>query len=613
MAVAIERFHQGDTESAALLCHRILHQVQDHPPALTLLATLACRDGRLNEGIQLTLQVLARDPGNVQALEILGDALQSLNEPQGAAEAFRRALVQRPQSAPLAAKLGLALHRHGDIASAIAAYRQSLDNAPDNALAWFWLGAALREARRLPEALAALERLVALAPDHAEAHAWIGAIHGRLERWEDAFLAHERATALGRTDPATLSAQGEAALKTGREEVAEDLFSRVLAQEPDSGAAWCNLALALCQKEALGEALEAARRAVALAPHLAAAHAALGIVHHRRGALDSAIAEFQSAIALAPTYREAHVNLGIVHLLRGEFATGWREYDWRAAPRPVSSAPRWRGEALAGRTLLLRAEQGLGDMIQFARYVPILDSLGARIVLETPRPLARLLRGLSDTLVLLAPGETPPETDFQAPLPSVAGILGTDGENIPAAIPYLHPPANEPVPTLPARPGQLRVGVVWAGSPTNIAGRHRSLPAAALLPALAETGAALFSLQWDLRPGDRQVLDALSGRVADLGPILGDFAHMAAVMAKLDLIVTVDTAAAHLAGATGCPAWVLLPHVPDWRWRLDRDDSAWYPTLRLFRQPQPRAWAETIAQVATELRGMTRTRPIKPE
>ena len=319
-----------------------------------------------------------------------------------------------------------------------------------------------------------------------------------------------------------------------------------------------------------------------------------------RGALAPAMAAYRRAIALRPDYAEAHNALGQAHLLSGDFAPGWRHCEWRwpdACPPQPLTVPLWRGEDIAGKTVLLFHEQGLGDTVQFVRYVRPVAALGARVVLAVQPPLAALLRGLPEARVVTA-GERLPAVDLQAPLLGVPRLLGTTLATIPAEVPYLRAAADRPRPWLErlAGPG-LKVGVAWAGNPRHLKDSARSIPWEVFRALVVLPGIRVFSLQLGS--------NAPLGRgMVDLAPLLGDFADTAAALERLDLCISADTAVAHLAGALGRPLWALLPFMPDWRWLLGRADSPWYPTARLFRQAGPGDWAGVIDQVTTALRRM---------
>jgi hypothetical protein len=317
----------------------------------------------------------------------------------------------------------------------------------------------------------------------------------------------------------------------------------------------------------------------------------------------------QDALRLEPDYANAHFNLAQAYLLVGRFEEGWIEYEWRkrhrgfVMPTLPASSPHWDGTPLDGRTIYLAAEQGLGDTLQFIRYARPVKERGGRVIVACPKPLVRLLRGCAGIDVLLDQGEAMPPCDVHAPLLSLPGIFHTNLATIPAPHSYL---AAEPElvqamrPILGDRPG-LKVGIAWQGDPKNPNDRWRSAPLFAFAPLAAVPGVILFSLQKG--PGEEQLRQA-----ADQFPISGiekyvaNFPDTAAVMKNLDLVITVDTAITHLAGALGAPVWVALPFAPDWRWLLDREDSPWYPTMRLYRQKELGNWDEVFERIAADLR-----------
>ncbi|HTP95423.1 MAG TPA: tetratricopeptide repeat-containing glycosyltransferase family protein, partial [Burkholderiales bacterium] len=392
----------------------------------------------------------------------------------------------------------------------------------------------------------------------------------------------------------------------------------------------------------LDAAIRHLERAVALSPDLAEAHNNLGVCLDRSGLGPRAREHFQRAIALNPTFAEAIFNdaktlagqgrledakrkyeaglrlqpgnakarlgYGIAHLLGGELEQGWEHYEARPsnpgdAPYTDDTSRRWRGEPLEGRTLLLHAEQGFGDTIQFVRFVPQLAASGARIVLELQPPLVALLAGVPGVSGVITRGTPRPAFDWQCPLPSLPYVLalGLDRIAATAEVPYLHAePAR--LERWRARLGGcrgLRIGLAWAGNPNHLNDLNRSLPFAVLRPLADIAGVSFVALQKG--PALAQAEAGHGPRVLLPGDELGDFADTAAAIAQLDLVISVDTSVAHLAGALGKPAWVLLPFAPDWRWMLEREDSPWYPTMRLFRQSRPRDWAGVIERVGREL------------
>ncbi|MGO8921223.1 MAG: tetratricopeptide repeat protein [Stellaceae bacterium] len=452
------------------------------------------------------------------------------------------------------------------------------------------------------------------------------------------------------TAPAPTLQQAIALLQRGRWSEAEPLFRALLVEDPDdfdglhglgiiraqqgmpdeaialisaalerdaaSPHAHNNLANALQMRGRHAHAIEHYERALALKPDYVEAHRNLAAALRALNRHAAAIARFEQAIALQPDDAEAHLNAALAHLALGDFAVGWREYEWRwrhgggGFQKPAFAQPRWLGEGdLAGRTMLLYAEQGLGDTLQFARYVPLLAERGARIVLEVQDGVRALLSRLPGVVACCAQGEALPPFDYHSPLLSLPLALGTRLETIPAEVPYLAPPAA----TVARWRSRLRgtrgfkVGVVWAGSATHCNDRNRSVPLELLRGLLSGPGVRFLSLQKELRAGDAALLRSLAG-LRLLGEELEDFTDTAAVISLLDLVITVDTAVAHLAGALGKKVWILLPFSPDWRWLLAREDSPWYPSARLFRQPATGDWASVLARVATALRQLAARR-----
>jgi tetratricopeptide (TPR) repeat protein len=329
---------------------------------------------------------------------------------------------------------------------------------------------------------------------------------------------------------------------------------------------------------------------------------------------DEALASYERAIALNPDYAEAHWNVCLARLRLGDFRGGWPQYEWgwKAGYRGIErrfAQPRWTGaEPLAGKTLFVHAEQGFGDTIQFVRYVPLVAGAGARVVIEVHPSLVALLSGVQNVSSAVSRGGPLPAFDLHCPLLSLPLAFGTELDTIPARVPYLSAPETHLARwkiRLPRAEG-LRIGLTWSGR--NIPDPDRSMALAQLAPLFDLPGIHFVSLQKDLRDSDEAALRGRPGFL-HLGPDLADFADTAAVIAQLDLVISIDTAVAHLAGALGKPVWILLPFLSDWRWLLDRDDSPWYPTARLFRQDKARAWDTVIARVRAALDGFAQGGP----
>jgi tetratricopeptide (TPR) repeat protein len=385
--------------------------------------------------------------------------------------------------------------------------------------------------------------------------------------------------------------------------------------QPNSAIIRQNFAFALKSNGLLDEAMIEFQHTLTLDPNLAAAHSNLGILHKDLGRIEEAKACYRRAIQLKPDYADAHWNLALVLLRQGEFREGFAEYEWRkyvrnAAPVPNLPMPQWKGEELNGKTILLYPEQGLGDVIQFVRYIPMIVQRGGCVVVACPPTLRRILEPSFPMAQFIDFSGKFPPIDVQCSIISLPLAFGTDLNSIPASVPYLK---TDPAlilhwsARLGERDGRPRVGIVWAGNPAHYNDRNRSIALSELDPLLKKVTSTVsippqtvdvtfFSLQKERRPGE-----VLPAHMTDFTAELSDFADTAALISNLDFVITVDTSVAHLAGAIAKPTWVLLPFVTDWRWLLDRDDSPWYPTLRLFRQTKLASWREPVEQVVRAL------------
>ncbi|CAH2031439.1 tetratricopeptide repeat protein [Trichlorobacter ammonificans] len=402
--------------------------------------------------------------------------------------------------------------------------------------------------------------------------------------------------------------EGVALHDAGRFEGALALYDTALIRWPEAPLLWNNRATTLLETARFEEAAASYRMALQLVPKLHDARVALATCLQALGRVEEALAETETVLAQAPDHAEAHWNRALVLLLTGRYAEGWREYEWRWRKRRFTSPPRrfvqpvWQGEDPAGRTILIHAEQGFGDTLQFCRYLPLLCERGATVLFECHPPLAPLMATLDPRIQVYPMGSPLPAFDCHLPLLSLPLWFNTTATTIPAAIPYLTPPADR-LPfwrSLLPQDGSLRVGLCWAGKPYPDPGR--SIPADLLAPLAALPGITFVSLLI----GEGQTAPPLP--LTDLTVLIRDFADTAALIAQLDLVVTIDTAVAHLAGALGKPVLVLLPCAPDWRWGLAGEQCPWYPTARLYRQERRGAWSDVLEQLVRDLRLLRQTR-----
>jgi len=500
---------------------------------------------------------------------------------------------------------------------------QVLRDMPDQVVAMHCLAMAIFQQGRYDEAVERLRRVLELKPDYFGARYNLGRVLYAAGRREEAMEALRLAVKLRPDLPDAYIVLGAALMDLNLADEAVVTCRKVVKLRPDVAMWRCNLGNALLKRFRLGpsgnpeedvgsvedldEAAEAFEKSLQLDPNYAQAYLGLGEAARERGQLERAMACYDRALAIEPQLSEANFNKAVFLLRQGDFQAGWARYEWRwkcpgfMKAMPQISQPRWQGEELEGRRILLFCEQGFGDAIQFVRYAPLVADRGGHVILACPEQLTRLFRTMRGVHELTPRESQLPPFDVHCPLMSLPHVLGTTLESIPAEVPYLHPVASDIDAwrrRVSERPG-LRVGVVWAGASFFKDDRRRSCPLEALEPLLETPGASFFSLQIGPRSAD---LARLGGRIVDLSPHLGDFADTAAAISQLDLVISVDTAVVHLAGALAKPVWVLLRFQNEWRWLTNRQDSPWYPTARLFRQDKPGDWPGAVEQVIRALR-----------
>ncbi len=527
--------------------------------------------GRLADAEKIYNTVLAIQPDHFDCLHFLGVIFHQRGNHAEAVRQINFALRRDPKNAYALSNRGNALLELKRFDEALASYDKALAELPDYPDALCNRGAALHELRRYEEALASCDRTIAMRPDYAEAHSNRGNTLKELKRFEEALASCDRALAL----------------------------------LPDYAEAHVNRGNSLHELNRFDEALASYDRAIALRPDYAEALTNRGVTLHDLKRFDEALASYDRAIAVRPDYAEAHYHEAMCRLLIGDFQRGWEKQEWRWESKQMKHAkrnfarPLWLGSSdITGKTILLHAEQGFGDTIQFCRYAPLVAERGGRVILEVQSPLHELMSALPGVAQIVSSGETLPDADFHCPLLSLPLAVGT----IPSELPYLRA-SHSAVMRWDDRlrsGTRPRIGLAWSGAPTHKNDHNRSIALGSFLPSLTDIEATFISLQRDVRANDLAVLQGRTD-ILHFGEELKNFADTAALISNLDLIISVDTSVAHLAGALGKPVWVLLSFIPDWRWLLDREDSPWYPTVRLFRQDDSRGWDGVIARIHAAL------------
>lgn len=540
---AIPLQQAGNLNEAETLYRAILTSDPRHDVALTLLGTVYLQRGNLEEGVRLIGLSLEINPMQPVALSNRSVALGMLN-------------------------------RHDE---ALASCEQAIAFSPDYAEAYINRGAALNSLKRHDEALASCDKAIALSPGSTEAYINRGNALTDLKRYDEALANYDKAIALNPAHVMAYNNRGNALKELNRHE----------------------------------EALASLDRAISLSPGYAKAYINRANVLKDLNRHDEALASIDRALAISPGSPEALWNKGLLRILLGEYGEGWELYEWRwkkdntkkyARNYPM---PLWLGqESLAGRTILLHAEQGLGDSIQFCRYAPMAEALGAKVVLSVQQPLVGLIATLKDSIRVVVEGSPVSMFDYHCPLMSLPLAFKTTVSTIPAQVPYLGTDLvkQKQWQKQMGAKAKPRIGLAWSGTRKHKDDHKRSISLSVLSP-LLDSDFEFHCLQKEIRTSDRELL-ARRPQIKTHENNLNDFSDTAALVSEMDLVISVDTSVVHLAGALGKPVWILLPFAPDFRWMMERGDSPWYPTARLFRQPQLGDWTSVIAKVAAALKAL---------
>jgi tetratricopeptide (TPR) repeat protein len=538
--------------------------------------------------------------------------------------AYRQVLAARPRDADALHMLGVALAQTGRPADALPFIQAALETYPDNAMVHLNLGNTLKALQRQSEALACYRRAAELAPERIEIHEAMCQVAVALGEHADVLTSTDRALALRPDDAALLLCRASALLGLDRAAEALACCDRAATLRPDLWDVHTRRGISLAKLQRLAEAEQSFTRATALNPTNALLHCYLGNLYVTQGRHAQAVASLERALELKPDDLDARWNLALVRLTRGEFRQGFELYELRFAldgrrgyPKRFVERP-WTGrEDLRGKRILLWSERGLGDTLQFSRYALLVRDLGADVTIEVQAPLRALLESQFPGVRVVGRDEPVPDFDYQCSLLSVAGVLGTQPDTIPADVPYLvaDRAAVERWSVRLPTGDTLRVGIAWQGNldaERNWAS-GRSWPLEALEPLSRQPGVCLISLQTG-RGAEQVASVPFADRIVSFGEELDAGPHAfldtAAIMMSLDLVITTDTSVAHLAGALGVPVWVALHTTSEWRWLLEREDSPWYPTMRLFRQRAAGDWESVVADICRALATVAPSRKV---
>ncbi len=550
--------------------------------------------------------VLLEEPDNADALNLLGVVMQAAGDLEMAIELLTRATELTPDFFGSFANLGNALQASGRLDDAVDAFDTAIALNPDSMETANNLASVYNELKRFDEARTAAETALRLYPNFPEALVNKGNALAGLGNLIDAIGAYMSALSLNPSHAGALFNLGNAYADQEQYEAAIAPYERAIAVDVGDADKHFNLAIALLRIDRFAAAVEAFETALALRPEHVDALCNIASALQSLGRTDEAIERLRRAIAHQPDSPDLHWNLALASLQHGDYEAGWREYEWRwqtptfLAYRRDFQAPEWGGEDFQGRTLLIHTEQGFGDGIQFCRLASQAAKAGGRVVLECRPQLTRLLGSLDGVVELFDLGAPLPTFDVQIPLMNLPRVLGLTLQTVPAEVPYLSVPDGVAVDSRIAEAAGLKVGLAWAGSPTRVDNSKRSCDLAQFAGLFELPEVDFFSLQVGDARGQLETVRAAKN-VVDLGQDFSDFADTAAAIQALDLVISVDTSVLHLAGALGKPAWGLLSKPSGFLWMNDRQDSPWYPTIRLFRQPETGDWPMVFAKLRAAL------------
>jgi tetratricopeptide (TPR) repeat protein/GT2 family glycosyltransferase len=615
----IEQHHKdGHFRHTEHLFRSILQRNPNNPDALHSLSIIALKKGNHDAAVELISKAIANNPHIPQYYNTLGLVFETLEKYEEAVAAYQQAVSAKPDYAEAYHNMAVALQSQNHYAAAVEKCKQAISIRPDYAEAYNTMGFSLEKQQKLTEAITNYKQAVQFKPDFAEAYNHLGVVLNTQKRTSEAIEYFKKVLQIDPNYAEVYNNMGIALKAKKQFTEAISYFEEAIRLEPDFAEAYYNLANSLRDETRCTEAIEHYREAVRLKPDFAEAYNHLGVVLNAQGGfaenIDNyeAIENYRRALQINPDFAEAHWNLSLVLLRTGRLTEGWKEYQWRRNPKldittyPHSfEKPRWDGSSFRNKRLLVHYEQGLGDTIHFVRYLPMVKARGGTVILEVRKPLYRLLQSLPgiDELVEASFDKKPDvEFDYHISLMDLPNIFATNLNTIPAEVPYIKcsPKKAEHWRKKLTSP-EFKVGIVWAGSPSHGNDQNRSCAIQYFVQLSKIDGVRLYGLQ---KGETAEQVEELADEttITNLGTEFEDFTDTVAAIENLDLVISVDTSVLHLAGAMGKRVWALLPFAPEWRWMLNRQDSPWYPTMKLFRQEKWGQWRPVFQNVAEELR-----------
>ena len=603
-------FHQqGQLSEAKKIYEQILKSDPKHFHTLQLTASLYWQQQKNTEALHYFDAALTINPNFAPLHNNRGNALQDLKRFDEALKSYDLAIEQKPDYAEAYYNRGTAFYELERYEEALQSYDLAIEKKPDYAEAYYNRGISFHNLKRFNEEIKSYNRVIELIPNYAEAYNNRGNALKELKRYDEALQDYDKAIQLIPNYAEAYNNRGDAIQELKRFDEALQDYDKAIQLKPDFYEAYSNRGTLFYDLQRFKESLNNYNKAIELKPDVAEGFSNRGNTLKELKRFDEALKDYDKAIQLKPDYQEANWNKSLIKLRLGEYEEGWQLYEYRKDNKktkinyPKFPVPLWLGDAsIEGKTLLVHSEQGLGDTLHFCRYLTMLQSLKPKeIIFYVQKSLISILSSIDNEITFIEKNHPLPSFDYYCPLMSLPLAFKTTLKTIPANIPYLK--VNDVKNTYwqdqLGKQTKPRIGLVWSGSTKHTNDHNRSLMLTQLFSVLA-LPFEFHSLQKDIRDGDKQTLKAYKN-LDQHHKDLDDFSDTAALVNQMDLIISVDTSVAHLAGALGKQVWILLPFMPDFRWLLDRDDSPWYPTAKLFRQPQIGDWDSVIQQLISEL------------